>query len=52
MGWGPVSSSQNTSYDQISDQKYFFRYVYQIGALMSKIAITQIYMNTKNDCNQ
>ena len=32
MGWGPVHSSQNTRYDQISDNNH---YIYQIGAIMS-----------------
>ena len=47
MGWGPVRSSQNTSYDQISDKNY---YIYQIWAIMSNFAMTQKSMNTLNDC--
>ena len=35
---GPVKSSQNKSYGQISEKKYQFHYIYQIGTIMSIIS--------------
>ena len=52
MGWGPVKSSKNTSYNQINDKNYLFHYIYQIGAIMSKFAMTQKFMYINNDHSQ
>ena len=49
MGWGPVQSSRNASYDQISDKN---QYIYQILAIMSNFAMTHKSIHKNNHCSQ
>ena len=49
MGWEPIKSSQNTSYDQISGKNH---YIYQIRAIKSKFTMTENTMYTKNHRSQ